>query len=338
LNTAILARPASNATAGRPRSRSFWVARRIARRFGRQVAASYLNAVARLQAGIDDVELGSAVASGDLNAIIAAIGPSRLSAIFAGGDSLSDLLHRTAGATGAAGADILSDVLGVSVSFNRVDPNVVMFARAQAADLVVAITEDVREAVRIVIAAGASEGLTTRQQAVAIRQVVGLPPNWAAAPSNLARELRAGTFTGSRRLSAVDKARIRKALRDGTMTEELIDEMQRKYSLSLTNRRALNIARTESLRASNHGLRQGWRQAQKDGHLPETARRHPIVTDDDRLREEHARVPGMNPDGVGLNEPFQTPWGPLMGPPWEADPHLCRCGEGLSFPGHKGVL
>jgi hypothetical protein len=334
--TATLARPATNATAGRPRSRSFWVARRIARRFGPQVAASYLNAVARLQAGIDDVEFGSAIASGDLNAIIAAIGPSRLSAIFAGGDSLSELLHRTASATGAAGADILSDALGISVSFNRVDPNVVMFARAQAADLVVAITEDVREAVRIVIAAGASEGLTTRQQAVAIRQVVGLPPNWAAAPSNLARELRAGTFTGSRRLSAVDKARIRKALRDGTMTEELIEEMQRKYSLSLTNRRALNIARTETLRSSNFGLRQGWRQAQKDGHLPETARRHWIVTPDDRLRETHAAVPGMNPDGVPVDGgSYETPLGRVSGPPLEPN---CRCSEGLIFPGADGVL
>jgi hypothetical protein len=59
------------------------------------------------------------------------------------------------------------------------------------------------------------------------------------------------------------------------------------------------------------------------------------VTPDDRLRETHAAVPGMNPDGVALDGTFETPLGRSSGPPLEP---LCRCGEGLSFPGHKGVL
>jgi hypothetical protein len=331
----MIAVPVRNATSGRPRSRLFWIARRISRRFGPEVAAAYLRAVSRLQAGIDGAALESAIASGDLNQVVSAIGPTRLGAIFLGSDSLAEILEKTAKATGIAGAEVLSGALGVSVQFNRVDPNVVLYARQQSSTLVVAITEDVREAVRIVVAIGAAEGLTVRQQAVAIRQVVGLPPNWAAAPSSLARELKEGRFTSSRRLSAIDKARIRKALRTGTVTESFVDEMRAKYAASLTNRRALNIARTETLRSSNFGLREEWRQAQQQNVLPATARRMWIVTPDDRLRDTHAAVPGMNPDGVPIGGAFQTPLGPSFGPPLEP---LCRCGEGLVFPGRKGVL
>lgn len=318
-----------NQSARRPRSRFFEIAHRISDRFGPLVAASFVEAIGRLNAGIDDAELRSAIASGNLNVIESAIRPSRLSALFLGGNALAEQLRRTAAATGRAGADVLTGVTGIEVGFNQVHPNVVMFAREQAATLVVQVTEDVREAVRIVLAAGQTEGLTTVQQARAIRQVVGLPPNWANAPMNLARELREGTFTASRRLSAIDKAQIRKRLREGTMTEDFIDGVQKRYADSLTNRRALNIARTETMRSANHGTREGWRQAREQGALPETARRMWIVTPDDRLRPSHAAIPGMNPDGVPIDGgTYNTPLGPSDGPPLETN---CRCGEGLVF-------
>jgi hypothetical protein len=318
-----------------PVSRMFAIAHRIADRFGPQVAAKFLAAVTRLQAGIDDVALRSALASGDLNAITAAVGTTRLPALFQGGDSLTELLRRVAAASGAASAEVLSGVTGIAFDFNAVDPRTVMWARHRAAALVVQIGEDVREAIRIITATGALEGLTVQQQAVAIRHVVGLPPNWANAPANLANELRAGQFTASRRLSATDKAQIRKRLREGTIDEAFIARMQERYAFSLTNRRALNIARTESLAASNAGMREGWRQAVDEGVLPSTARRNFIVTPDDRLRETHAAVPGMNPGGIPLDGMFQTPLGPFEGPPIETN---CRCSEGLTFPGLVGVL
>jgi len=321
---------------GRPRSRMFEIVHRIADRFGPHVAGAFVRAVTRLEAGIDHVELQSAIAAGSIDQIVAAVRPSRLAAIFAGKDSLSEMLQRTAGATGAAGADVLADATGLAVQFNRIDPNVVMFARERAATLVVQVSEDVREAIRIVVAAGASEGLTVVQQARAIREVVGLPPNWAAAPANLARELREGRFTGTRRLSAIDKARIRKRIRDGTVDEAFVAEMQERYSKSLLNRRALNIARTETMTAGNHGLRESWRQARQQGVLPATARRHWIVTPDDRLRDTHAAVPLLNPDGVPIDGGgYDTPLGRVSGPPLEPN---CRCSEGIVFPGQAGVL
>lgn len=321
--------------ASRPRSRSYKVAHRIADRFGPTIAASFVRAVGRLKAGITEAELMSAIASGNTRVIESAIGATRLSALFAGGESLSDLLDRTAKASGAANADLVSGATGAPFAFDFVRPGTVLYARARAAALVVQITDDVREAIQVVTAAGALEGLTVQQQARAIREVVGLPPNWAAAPSNLARELRGGRFTSSRRLSAIDKARIRKRLREGTVDEAFVAEMQARYSSSLVNRRAQNIARTESLAASHFGQREAWTQGVEEGVLPGDARRMFVVTPDDRLRETHAMVPGMNPNGVGLDEPFDTPMGPIMDPPLETN---CRCGVGLIFPGTGGVL
>ncbi len=52
------------------------------------------------------------------------------------------------------------------------------------------------------------------------------------------------------------------------------------------------------------------------------------MTPDDRLCPLCELVPDLNPDGVGLDEPFQTAAGPVMYPP--AHP-LCRCAVTLHF-------
>jgi hypothetical protein len=221
---------------------------------------------------------------------------------------------------------MLGEALGSPITFNLRDPNAVLYARAQAARLVTLIDEPTRETIRVIIAVAHARGLTVKQAAAAVREVVGLPSTWAAAPMNLGRELREGTFTSSRRLSAVDKARIAKRLRNGTVTEEFIEEMQGRYAKSLIRLRSLTIARTETADAAMHGLRTSWKQAVQAGHLPADVRRYWIVTLDDRLRPEHAAVPGMNPEGVPLDRPFSTPLGFAMGPPLEPN---CRCGEGL---------
>ena len=320
---------------GRPSSQFYRVAHRIAARFEPAVAQAFLNAIAALVVRIDDAALASGLAALSLPEIEAAVGAEQLSGLLAANPQLLDALTRTSTATGRAGADILAEALGVSVQFNSADPNVVLFARTQVAELVVAVTEDVREAIRLVVALGSQLGITNVQQARAIRQVVGLPPNWAEAPLNLAAELRAGRFTSTRRLSAVDKAMIRSRLAKGTMDESFIQKMQIKYANSLRNRRALNIARTETARAGTHGQMEGWRQAIRQGVLPRDTRRVWVVTPDDRLRPDHAAVPRLNPDGVRLDEPFRTPLGPSMGPPLEVN---CRCSLGLVFPGYRGVL
>lgn len=322
--------PAVHATSGRPRSGIFWIVQRIADNYGARLAGIVYRAIGVLRNTIDMSVLESAVAGGNADAILAALGGrSFLELEYIVGDkTLAELLEVPSVAAGRASASVLEDFTGLGFSFNATDPNVVMYARRQSSRLIVQVADDVREGVRVVVSLGAARGLTVEQQARAIRNIVGLPPNWAAAPMNLGNELREGRFTSTRRLSAVDKAVIRKRLREGTITEDFIASMENKYARSLERARALTIARTESLDSSMHGLRTSWRQAAREGVLPETARRMYIVTPDDRLRPDHARVPALNPEGVGLDEPFQTPFGPLMGPPIAPN---CRCGEGLLF-------
>lgn len=307
------------------------VARRVSARFQPKVRRSFLKAVKRLQDRIDEIELRSAVASGNLSAIEAAAGVGIIGAGIEGDDALRKALADTSSVTGHLGAEILEDATGLAVSFNAVNPNVVLFARQQVAELVVRVSDDVKEAIRIVVAAGAEQGLTHVQQARAIREIVGLPPNWAQAPLRLGEELRDGKAAEAtaRRLSATDKAQIRSRIKNGTVTEDFVERMQTRYTDSLVNRRALNIARTETSRASHGGLRLGWQQAIEQEVLPVDTKRVWIVTLDDRLRPTHAEIPIRNPEGVGMDEPFDTPFGAVLDPP--AEPN-CRCGVGLVFP------
>jgi len=324
---------ATHQTRGRPRSRFYQIARRVADRLSPAVARSYLGAVAKLQRQIDEAALRQAVASGHPDQITAAVATGGDLGTILDGTDLDRQLLRTSTATGRAGADVITGVTGVNFQFNAMHPDVVLFARREAGDLIAAIHDDIREAVRVVLAMGQYQGLTVVQQARAIREIVGLPPAWANAPLNLREELLDGRFTRTRRLSATDKAQVRSRLARGTMTEAFAGQMQEKYRKSLLNARALRISRTESLRASHHGQQQCWKQAIGEGVLPDTVRRVWIVTPDDRL--EHWMVPGMNVGGRGMDEMFDTPEGPVLYPP--SRPH-CRCGAGLRFPGRPGVL
>lgn len=333
---------------GRPRSRLYQIAHRISGRMEPRVADAFLRAIRRLESRIDEVALLSALASRNLATIQAAVRAGELGVLLTT-SGMTNLFQRTAVATGQANAEVLSGVMEVQFSFRAVDPNAVMFAREQSAQLVVEITDDLKEAIRIVVATGAQVGLTPVQQATAIREIVGLPSIWADAPLNFAEELRAGRFRRSRllhdpRLPPRQRrgmrsrviAEIEERLEAGTADEAWITEQQRRYAENLRSRRALNIARTESIRSANFGQRESWRQARRDNVLPETATRHWIVTPDDRLRETHAAVPGMNPDGVPIDGGvYDTPLGPSSGPPLETN---CRCSEGLTFPGLEGIL
>lgn len=330
---------ARNATpaAGRPRSRMFLIARRIAARLEPRTAQAFLAAVTKLQSQIDEAELRSALAGGHVASIEAAVATGGNLMTILGDGVLERALRDASTATGRAGAQVLTGVRGLSVRFNAMDPRVVLFAREQVGELIVAVDEDVRAAVRIVVALGQEQGLTLTQQARAIREVVGLPPNWANAPLNLRKDILAGDVAAAtgRRLSAADKAQIRKRIAKGTIDEAFLNRMQTRYTESLISLRSQTIARTENHRAANNGQREGWKQAVEQGALPKTLRRHIIVVPDDRLRATHAAVPGLNPDGRELDEFFDTPMGRMLQPPWEPS---CRCGVGLMFPGLKGML
>lgn len=302
--------------------------KQVADRYGVQAATSWTKAVLGYQARISEAALRSAIASGNVQAIEGVIGVTKMQQVVQ--KAIQNPLLRAAQTVGQHSARMMS-AYGIEMTFQATHPNVVLFARQQAAELVADVPKQVKQIIAEVIARGAERGLTVAEQATAIREVVGLPPNWAHAPHALAQEIRDGNLSAatSRRLSAKTKQQIRSAVKNGTANETFIRRVTKEYTASLVNRRALNIARTETLKAANHGLLESWNQAKAAGDLPANTRRFWIVTPDDRLSEEHARIPGMNPDGRGLNESFVTPDGVFMYPPTRPN---CRCAVGLGFP------
>lgn len=244
-------------------------------------------------------------------------------------DAFEVILLETLDAAGIVTTDAVASATGVEQLFRVVDPNSVLYAREQVGELVVQIVDTQLETIRQITTLG-QLGITTQQQARLIAQTVGLPPQWAYAPRNLENEILEGleAQATNRRLSGVDKQRIRSRIRAGTADEAFAREMSGRYTSSLRRARANNIARTETRRAANAGQRMGWQQNIDAGRLPSDVKRFAIVTPDNRLRPEHAAIPGLNPKGRGMNEPFQTPDGPRLQPPF--DPN-CRCGQTLLF-------
>jgi len=86
--------------------------------------------------------------------------------------------------------------------------------------------------------------------------------------------------------------------------------------------RVRTIAETEAFSIVNLGQRLAMEQAAQQGGVVSLVRRTWIITDDERLCIWCEQIPDMNPDGVGLDETFSTPYGPAMQPPVHP---LCRC-------------
>jgi hypothetical protein len=312
----------------------YQAAQRIARRFEPLMAKAFLAAVQDVILDIDIVALESAMASGNIRLIRAAIASGgNFAAKLVATQRMDRIMLRTLLAAGDASTVILNDALNGNLVFNRLSPRALWFARTQAGNLIADISASTLEAVRFTVALGQA-GVTVVEQARIIREVVGLMPQHVSAPFNLGEELRNGRISSGRRLSAADYAEARSRIAAGTVDDEFIAKMQTRYAASLRNYRALTIARTESLRSSYEGLHESWRQAIRADLLPKTSRRFIVVTLDDRLRDTHAQVPLMNPDGRGMEELFDTPFGALFSPPWEPN---CRCGVTLLFPGRPGL-
>jgi hypothetical protein len=301
---------------------------RVADRFGVGAATEWTKAVLSYQSKINETALRSAIASKNIHAIEGVVGPTKLAQAVA--KVLVGPLTASIQAVGAESTRMLV-TKGVQAKFNALHPNVVQFAREKSAELVAGIPKETKQIIAEVIARGAERGLTVAEQARAIREVVGLPPNWAGAPQALADELRAGEISSAtgRRMSGVLKQQIRSAADLGPISEAFIKKATAEYSASLINARAMTIARTESIRAANFGLTESWGQARDQGGLPATTRQFWIVTEDDRLCPICSRIPAMNEAGRELGASFMTPEGLVDYPP---APHPnCRCAIGLGF-------
>lgn len=145
------------------------------------------------------------------------------------------------------------------LDFNLVNERAVRYARETAGRLIVEIGAETQQAVADIVVVGLREGVAPRQQALLIREVVGLTRRDALAVD---RFLKGAIDSGLTRARARDQA----------------ERMARR----LLKRRAENIARTETIRAANMGTQFGWDAAQDAGLLPPGTQKVWIATEDSR--------------------------------------------------------
>jgi hypothetical protein len=210
------------------------------------------------------------------------------------------LLHSAAAQTFDALQPGLAQVLEApALRFDVPTPALGAFIDQYVGAQLVAVTDTTRQAIRQIVRDNVEAGRTIREQAKAIRSVVGLTPRQAASVEGLRQQL---TEQG------VAPSQIERQV-------EVAADRARRL-------RAQQIARTESMRVANQAQAVLHEQAQAQGYLPVDQKKQWLITPDRRLCPICAAIPGMNPGGVLLGEPFETPIGPLDMPP--AHP-ACRC-------------
>lgn len=163
-------------------------------------------------------------------------------------------------------------------SFDLTNPRAIQAAQQQAGDLIREVTVETRLAVRDIVVRGQRDGLEIREQVKLIRQHVGLTQRQANAVYN-----------------------YRQGLVESGRSPEQVDRMTgRRYQRAI-RQRSTTIARTETIRASNSGQQELWRQAREAGIIPAGARRVWVASPD---ACEFCRP--MNGQVVGLEEAFQS--------------------------------
>jgi hypothetical protein len=122
-------------------------------------------------------------------------------------------------------------------------------------------------------------------------------------------------------ITAAQRQMLAKAIRAGTSPEQA-EKLLDRHAKALRQARTKAVAGNAAHQIAETAKLTGWQIAQRFGALPADQRRYWRTAGDERVRIAHAQVPGLNRNGVPLNQPFATPLGPCFTPPLEAG---CRC-------------
>lgn len=284
---------------------AWWELRRLADRAQPAVRRAFMAAVADVRSVTTLARLEEMVRAGDLAGLQRVLAGEPLEAALRA--RLAPAVVRLAQDAGQKAVGALPASLRGVARFDLLNPKTVDFLRSYSFGLIRQIGATTREGIRRVVTDAFERGGHPRVQARQIRNMVGLTARQAAAVSGYRAQL----------------------LAQG-VKQAVADRRAQRYADRLVRRRALNIARTETIRAANVGQQALWDQMADEGLIErDRARKVWIVTPDDRLCEICAAIPGMNPDGVpAQGGEFTTDVGPVPYPP--AHPQ-CRCAVGLEF-------
>ena len=240
-----------------------------------------------------------------------------------------------------AGASLPATMIPAAAFLNK-DVTVSLYNQATVSyleryklDLIQQIGSNTREAVRTSLIADQIAGINPVETARNFRNTLGL----TAKQEQSVRNYKAY-------LEQLDKQALQRELRDKRhdsiinraitdqkpLSPEQIEKMTNRYRERYIKYRSETIARTEALRAVSIGHRAALDQMINNADVDkEKLRRFWHYTGDSRTRQAHREIPGLNKEGRKLDEPFETPLGPLMFP---RDPSgvaentiKCRCVE-----------
>lgn len=325
-----------------------------------KLAKAILEALQAQKGAVSLDAIAGALEKGDIGKVVALLDIVDLDSVMAGVEHELQGLVWAAGAATAAQAGTVANLAGTVFRFNQLNPRLVEFLQQYSLKLIRQIDDSTKEGIRAALMDGMLAGQNPRDQARKVRQVIGLTDRQGKAVLNFRKELEsmhlrssAGGYNlggkisrapGGAQVYALDSegapkdgilerrlrdfrfdGQIQRAITSGKpLTEEQIDKMVDAYARKYLKHRSETIARTESMRATNIGVQDAWRQAIETGKVGEDLiRRKWIVGHDERLCEVCSAVPGMNPKvGVKFAEPFSTDKGPVMLPPLHPN---CRC-------------
>jgi len=199
-------------------------------------------------------------------------------------------------------------------AFDVTNPAAVAHAEAHAAELVTSISAETRQAINKIVQRMFVEGIPPKQAAGLIKKIVGLTETQANAVVNLHQRI----LTSEGKLIYAGNTPIR--VPTGGMSAAQLDRVTQKYADRLLRQRAMNIARTETIKAANEGQMGLWRQAQARGELGPNIR-HEWIAD---FSERTCQVcQGVSGEVVPVGSEFSIG---VTNPP--AHP-MCRCSTGL---------
>lgn len=300
---------------------------RIADAQAPKVRAAFIKAVNQIRGSVTEAALAAALETGSVQRVLDVLQlDAKIKAALSANvvPPIEDTFIRTGRAVPALGHP--SGLL--TMRFDIANPKATRFLQQYDFRLIRQIGDDTRVAIQNIVLDAFRYGGHPYEQARTIRDVIGLTDSQAASVANFRRMLTEG-----------DRGAMSRQLRDRrfdpTLDEGLgaaparplnasqIETMVERYRSRTLDARATNIARTETLRASNAAQDMAWEQAADNGLLnSRSMRRSWLVTEDDRLCPYCAAVPSMNEGGRAMGEPFDTPLGPVERPPLHPQ---CRC-------------
>lgn len=205
------------------------------------------------------------------------------------------------------------------------------------------VTEEQKKVIARIVNRGFVLGLTKAKVARQIRECIGLTTTQEEWVQNYRRQLETldpDIFERTLRDKRSDRLIQRLIEEGGELTPVQVNRMVERYRQRLIQYRAQTIARTESLRAVRMGEYDALNDAYESGAIDSRCRRFWVTCSDERVRRAHTQIPGMNPEGRAMNEPFQTPLGLLRYP---LDPNgsaanviNCRCHLEYRMPNSQG--